>query len=87
MCGRYQLGLAPAQVQEVHSRAVWRAGHAKRYEPRNEVRPTTYAPVIVRGVPNWNDEKQGCTEAQSECEIMMMKVCETLYSQVIAVFA
>lgn len=69
MCGRYQLQLEGTQLSNVHGAAQWRAGHDTQYTPRNAVRPTTYAPVIV------NDGDGP--------EIMMMKVKSQLASRLL----
>lgn len=72
MCGRYQLTLAAPDVAAMHPNAVWRTGHAVRHAPRNQVRPTTSAPVLVRPT-----SAKASGPPSSTVDIVLMKVCSS----------
>lgn len=67
MCGRYQLQLDAPALAAAHSGAVWKSGHAERHSARNQVRPTTTAPVLV---PPSNSNESGVA-----ADIVLMRVC------------
>lgn len=75
MCGRYQLQLRSEEITNLHARAVWRKGHAEKYEPRSQVRPTNYAPVLVQ--KSVTDSPSSDTDSHQQgsiVEIAMMRV-------------
>lgn len=47
MCGRYQLNVEAAALVATHPNAAWHPNHAEQHKPRQQVRPTTQAPVLV----------------------------------------
>ncbi|PXF42575.1 putative SOS response-associated peptidase yoqW [Gracilariopsis chorda] len=52
MCGRYQLNVEAAALAATHPNATWHPNHAKQHKPRQQVRPTTQAPVLVHETSN-----------------------------------
>lgn len=66
MCGRYQLQLDAQGVAALHQGAAWRDGHADLHSARNQVRPTTMAPVLVRTA--------GSRSSTVTADVVMMRV-------------
>lgn len=75
MCGRFQLQISSTLLAAAHRNTVWSPGHEPRHIPRQEVRPTTTAPVLVGRPLTPHFHAASKSEPQPvPCELVVMKV-------------